>query len=1124
MLQQTAETSTSASTNMEQLHFSSTPSIAFPPSTYASAYPLTFPSPAAYASAHPIPHPGTTMPYTAVPRPYTMPDGTPAQAVWNGVNWVLPQSAPLAGGVSPVPFTLGTHHPAGSYPTPFQQQLQQQQQWLAYQQQQQQWLQQQPLEPMQQQLQQQQLQQQLQQQQQQQQQQQPQQPHQLAPATSALHNSGADPSSLQHFISIGAAALPDPLQVPLDSGVQQNALGGTQLLVRHLPAVATTSETRRRRRSRRASSGPATHGKHLPGPSHAPDHSDPDSGTDISRTSTGTRGSRSTQARAERRRRAAHRSGSDSDASSRSEHIRREVLAAVQALDISAVLSRGLALPGATTSAGASPPGDPQGSAQGLTADYLHESDAVASVTPPVPQTAAETAPAEPPTQGRPNPHNMMVARRRQSMETVVHGGGNPDSEPRDSSPSDSPPGPPSDPPQDPPDDPAPEPSYPQYPEVRALFVTHDGGSLWVHQSAGVRGAATVSLPWDERRRAGVQGDAILFRIMHLLGAPLTAYARMGGRLHHAPLPLTNPRVETWVLMVDREVMDMAMGDPAAANVRSTSMGQPVWEWIPATARESEMQNFDQDGLAAWSEVSNSDWYRSMSVVAAQPSTPLPFHTPLPLPAPPSAPTLPPTPTAVPTNPAPAPPPAHAPRPPPPARFPHAAAANPVLSPSATPFVPGIVRLPQGTNLRASPDEVRQEHKTKEMVLKLVKSVTRFPRSASDTKSADKEGLLTQLEHYSHMVRKVFQEAIVIEALTTPSCTPSVSEYQASVSSLLWSFKEYTLQDQQRKFLERAAGTFGSEQAWHQRYGDLDVFFSDLAVCSLTQAYLENAHGEAIALKQAVSETAAEYFSRLETRMASVNFLAGRVPNCVEMTNLSMLSTYRRGLKYAPKVMRRLRAIHLDVSKPEEWERKAVADDIPGTHNALLKIREVAEEVESDIDTEAAQRRSQDRPPRAVSFANPPPRTPFYRRTPSSNRPALAMLENGPATTVAAAVNPLPPPPGLSRPDAPKVRRCFACGSAEHIVRNCTDEAKLKEWRANAPARLANSPGYVAAVVWAIEQQEDISSVDGVPEEFSEEVLALATCEDEQSYQTLAALAGIELVEGDGLPLVESDE
>ena len=48
--------------------------------------------------------------------------------------------------------------------------------------------------------------------------------------------------------------------------------------------------------------------------------------------------------------------------------------------------------------------------------------------------------------------------------------------------------------------------------------------------------------------------------------------------------------------------------------------------------------------------------------------------------------------------------------------------------------------------------------------------------------------------------------------------------------------------------------------------------------------------------------------------------------------------------------------------------------------------------------------------------------------------------------------------------------------------------------------------------------------MDGVPEEFYEEVLALASCEDEQGYQTLAALAGIELVEGDGLPLAEGDE
>ncbi|KAK3234137.1 hypothetical protein CYMTET_55626 [Cymbomonas tetramitiformis] len=471
----------------------------------------------------------------------------------------------------------------GSYPTPYQQHLQQQQQWLAYQQQ---WpQQQQPLEPMQQlqqqQFQQQQLQQQQQQQRQQQQQQQQQpQPQQLVPTTSMLYDPAADPSLQPPFISIGAAILPV-----------------SQTPCKH-PLMADSDRALR--------AGP--HFWHIPSLSRSPEHSDPESGTDASRTSTGSRGSRGTLARAERRRRAARRSGSDSDASNRSEHIRREVLAAVQALNLSAVLSRELAPSGAAISAENPPSDDPQSSAQGaLVADRPLEADAADSETPPESLTVAGAAPLEPPTQA---PLNMMVARRRQSMESVVHGGGDPDSERRVPSPRSSPPSPPDDPPPDPSGDPdrGPGPSYPHYPEVRALFITHDGGSLWVHQSAGVRGAATVSLPRDERRRAGVQGDTILFTIMHLLGAPLTAYARMGGRLHHTPLLLTNPRVETWVLMVDREVMDMAMGDPAAANVRSTSMGQPVWEWIPATARESEMQHFDQDGLAAWSEVSNSDW------------------------------------------------------------------------------------------------------------------------------------------------------------------------------------------------------------------------------------------------------------------------------------------------------------------------------------------------------------------------------------------------------------------------------------------------------------------------------------------------------------------------------------
>ncbi|KAK3252584.1 hypothetical protein CYMTET_38117 [Cymbomonas tetramitiformis] len=64
--------------------------------------------------------------------------------------------------------------------------------------------------------------------------------------------------------------------------------------------------------------------------------------------------------------------------------------------------------------------------------------------------------------------------------------------------------------------------------------------------------------------------------------------------------------------------------------------------------------------------------------------------------------------------------------------------------------------------------------------------------------------------------------------------------------------------------------------------------------------------------------------------------------------------------------------------------------------------------------------------------------------------------------------------------------------------------------QANAPSRLAKQPQQVQAVVWAIEQEDD-REIAGVPEEFAEEVLALAEC-DVGGFHTLAALSGMELV------------
>ncbi|KAK3250908.1 hypothetical protein CYMTET_39742 [Cymbomonas tetramitiformis] len=566
----------------------------------------------------------------------------------------------------------------------------------------------------------------------------------------------------------------------------------------------------------------------------------------------------------------------------------------------------------------------------------------------------------------------------------------------------------------------------------------------------------------EVRRRPEVTGDSLIYRIMHNLGAPLTTYARLGGRLHHVPRPLNTTCEETWALVVDQEAMDKPVNEGS-----HHSAGGDLNRALTAGA--------DQHGLGN-------------------------IHLSLPAPEAPA------TQTPVP----------HAPSS---QRFAgptwKSTFPRPPLNPRAQPFAPGVMPIPAGVNLTASADEIRQEHKTKEMVLKLVKGVPKFPKTAADSKSADKDGLLAQLEQYSNLVRKIFQEAIVVEALCTPSCTPSVSDYQASTSSVLWSLKEHTLQDQQKLFLDRAAGIFESDTTWHQRYTDLELFFSDLAVCSFTQGYLENVHGEAIALRHAASESAAEYFSRLETRMASVNFLSGRVPHCVSMSNADMLSTYRRGLKYATKVMRRLRGINLDVSKPDAWEKKAEADNIPGTHRALLKIREIAEEVENDMEAEAARKRSSERPSQRPAYVStsPNPRGSFFRRTPANSRPTVAMLEGASSTRQLAAAAVPPPPPGLAPPNRPpRVRKCFACGSTERLVGNCTDEAKLREWKANAPARLANSPAFVAAVIWAIEQGDQAGDLDA-PEEISEEILALVGSDDNQSLQTLAALANIELLE-----------
>ncbi|KAK3274920.1 hypothetical protein CYMTET_16934 [Cymbomonas tetramitiformis] len=230
----------------------------------------------------------------------------------------------------------------------------------------------------------------------------------------------------------------------------------------------------------------------------------------------------------------------------------------------------------------------------------------------------------------------------------------------------------------------------------------------------------------------------------------------------------------------------------------------------------------------------------------------------------------------------------------------------------------------------------------------------KFPaKTVTGAAPSDDETRL-QLEQFARATRKLFDETIIREAMITASCTPAVTEYLASVPSLLWDLKENVLGDKQKRHLERAAGGSGFQGGWQTRYTDLDIFFCDLALCSLKQPYLERVFDETKAMRQNDKESASDFFARLDARRDAVNFLAGKVAQCVRMSDQSMFTTFRAGLRYAGKVMRRLHQERLDISKPEEWEQRAREQNFPGTHVTLLKLREIADNVETDMESKAA--------------------------------------------------------------------------------------------------------------------------------------------------------------------------
>ena len=865
----------------------------------------------------------------------------------------------------------------------------------------------------------------------------------------------------------------------------------------HMGTLATDvggrTQTARNRHARR-SSGPDTLTRHPPPYSGSPRSS---SGSDSDRDTPRSR-RRRTRTRAARRDRPQHSPDTDFSLAalrrSIMEEVRREIRAEMQG-QVSPGAEEGL------TSSVTPHEGTPDASRVIATRGVTWHAD-----TRDNSRTASSSR----------RHQRQLSHRRRSSLESVwVDGGGNPEGS-SGGSPAEE--GSDSSPPirriADPEDDNDTQ-------EVRALLITLDGGSLWMPCSGSPHGLTISTLPRGDRPRSSTPDVGHLYRVMRQIGAPLSAYERHGGRHGYPPIRLTNPMTETWTIVVDRAAIDLAIAE-------SRFPGEPPlhrWEYIPPTAPESATLGFDSDALLAWTEASTSDWFRNLRQQRARASRPIEFPAPVPPPPPPlsARPAFPRSPplssAAEPFEPSRSPsagtrgsPTASWQTPPTPPSSSTAFPSEPPPRPPALP--PGMLPVQAESLIKATPQEIREEHKTKEMVMKCVRATPKFPaKTATGAAPSDNE-ILLQLEQFARATKKLFDETIVREAMLTPSCTPAVSDYLASVPSLLWDLKESVLGDKQKRHLERAAGGSGFQDGWQTRYTDLDTFFCDLALCSLKQHYLERVFDETKAMRQSDKESASDFFARLDARRDAVNFLAGRVAQCVHMSDQMMLTTFRAGLRYAGKVMRRLHQERLDISKPGEWEQRAREQDFPGTHVALLKLREIADNVETDMESKAADKLAAERASRPSPFspsANSG-RTPFFRsRAVSRPRAPLAVMGDSSVATAAAATSTTPTTPTpASSVAAPGVRRCFACGSPDHIVRNCPDEVKLQAWRANAPSRLARQPQHVAAVVWSAEQahSEDLASV---PECFVEEVCALMECEEVEPFVDLCHLCGLDV-------------
>ena len=389
------------------------------------------------------------------------------------------------------------------------------------------------------------------------------------------------------------------------------------------------------------------------------------------------------------------------------------------------------------------------------------------------------------------------------------------------------------------------------------------------------------------------------------------------------------------------------------------------------------------------------------------------------------------------------------------------------------------------------PRALKNEQYQLKDVRKLVESLPEFP---SQVKSPEP---LDDLEVFAKAVLKLMQHMTVRTVLSSWSCLPERSNGAVmTVADVLAMVSEDRLAKPQQQYLEESAPGGSSGREWQSRYDSTSRFLADLAL-SLGIPVSDMMRYKRILLSEKqrdVGESAAQFYTRVNTRYQTVRFLAEAVEGCSDISHLELMGLYLDGLKHRTRILRKLESHGMDTAQPHLWEQAQRGRNSTET-SAILKIRQVATDLEVDkvkedaaltevvarqVAQEMAQRgrptllpRSTVNPPRPFSFARRRPIVAAIQEPHGGDSGQVAMVNQGgsrpPYTPPATGGTGAPRNSGYTRE-----RPCFACGSKDHMVANCDNEAKLAAWRANAPSRLATTRRSQVVACLAAVQDESL--------------------------------------------------